>query len=87
MKKIKKTVEAVKKLSPLADIFGEYKNKFDELAQQTEAVVNVFSELGGSISFLLNILAIILLPWLALTYGVWGYRSLSVGWSLLKGRG
>jgi ABC-type bacteriocin/lantibiotic exporter with double-glycine peptidase domain len=84
---IKKTVAAVKKLSPLADIFDEYKNKFNELAQQTQTVVNIFSELGGSISFLLKILVIFLLPWLALTYGVWGYRRLSMGWSLLQGRG
>jgi hypothetical protein len=83
---IKKTVEAVKKLGPLADIFGQYKIKFDALAQQLKTAVNIFSELGGSISFVLKILAIILLPWLALSYGLWGYRRLSVGWSLLQGQ-
>lgn len=84
---IKKSVEAVKKLSPLADIFAEFKNKFDELARQTKTVIEIFSELGGSISFSLKILAIILLPWLALTYGLWCQQRLSVGWSMLRGHG
>jgi len=84
---IKKTIEAVKKLSPLADIFGEYKNKFDALAQQSKSIVDIFTKLGESIAFLIKILAIILLPWLALTYGFWGYRRLSLGWSLLRGQG
>ena len=83
---IKKTVEALKKLSPLADIFGEYRNKFDALAQQIKTVVDNFSKLGGSIAFLIKILAVTLLPWLALSYAFWGYRRLSVGWSLLRGK-
>jgi len=63
------------------------KNNFDALAQQIKTVVDIFSKLGGSIAFLIKILAITLLPWLALTYAFWGYRRLSVGWSLLQGRG